>query len=82
MLRDLMTLSMSSSIKLTAEKLLAELRTTNLGNEPSFGIGVHFEGKNSLKSLQPFTKYLRLTLVFLSNSTLREKFNFCFSRVF
>ena len=32
--------------------------------------------------LQPFTKYLRLTLVFLWNSALREKFNFCFSRVF
>ena len=32
--------------------------------------------------LQPFTKYLRLTLVFMLNSTLREKFNFCFLRVF
>ena len=33
-------------------------------------------------ALQSFTKYLRLTLVFMSNSSLREKFNFCFSKVF
>ena len=32
--------------------------------------------------LEPFTKYLRLTLVSMSNNALREKFNFCFSRVF
>ena len=28
--------------------------------------------------LQSFTKYFRLTLVFLRNSALREKFNFYF----
>ena len=33
-------------------------------------------------SLQSFTKYLRLTLVFMWNSVLCQKFNFCFSRVF
>ena len=32
--------------------------------------------------LQPVTKYLRLTLVFMWSSALREKFHFCFSRVF
>ena len=32
--------------------------------------------------LQSFTKYLRLTLVFVRNNALREKFNFCFTRVF
>ena len=32
--------------------------------------------------LQSCTKYLRLTLVFMCNSALREKFNSCFSRVF
>ena len=32
--------------------------------------------------LQPGTKYLRLTLVFMCSSALREKFNFCFSRAF
>ena len=37
---------------------------------------------NSPHSLQSFTKYLRLTLVFMRNSALREKVNFCFSRVF
>ena len=31
---------------------------------------------------QQLTKYLRLTLVFMRNSAQREKFNFCFSRVF
>ena len=30
----------------------------------------------------PLTKYVKLTLVFVSNKALREKFNFCFSRVF
>ena len=32
--------------------------------------------------LQLFTKYLRLTQVFMQNSGLRETFNFVFSRVF
>ena len=32
--------------------------------------------------LQWLTGYLRLTLVFVSNGTQREKFSFCFSRVF
>ena len=32
--------------------------------------------------LQSFTKIFRLTLVFMQSGTLREKFNFCFSRVF
>ena len=31
--------------------------------------------------LQSFTKYFRLTLVFMWYSALRERFNFCFSRV-
>ena len=35
-----------------------------------------------LDNLQTFTKYSRLTLVFMWNSPLREEFNFCFSRVF
>ena len=34
------------------------------------------------KQLQSFTKYLRLTLVFMRNSVLQKKINFCFSRVF
>ena len=33
-------------------------------------------------NLQSFAKYLRLTLVFMRNSALWEKFNFCFSRDF
>ena len=32
--------------------------------------------------LQSFARYLGLTLVFVLNSALQEKFNFCFSRVF
>ena len=31
---------------------------------------------------QSFTKYVRLTLVSMWNNALREKLNFCFSRVF
>ena len=52
MLRDLMILSMSSLLKWIADKLLSELTATdtNLGNELSFVIGIHFEAKNSLKS--------------------------------
>ena len=51
MLRDLVILSMSSLLKLIADKLFSELRTTNLDNELSFVIGALFEVKNSLKSL-------------------------------
>ena len=39
------------------------------------------EAKNCFQK-QPFTKYSRLTLVFMGKSALREKFSFCFSRVF
>ena len=37
---------------------------------------------NMFFNLQSFTKYLGLILVFMWNGVLREKFNFCFSRVF
>ena len=40
------------------------------------------EFDNNLLDLQSFTRYFRLTPVFVTNSALREKFNFCFSRVF
>ena len=35
-----------------------------------------------MKKPQSFTKYLRQTLIFMSNSALRGKFNFCFSGYF
>ena len=35
-----------------------------------------------LSILPPVTKYFRLTLVFMRSSSLWEKSNFCFSRVF
>ena len=40
------------------------------------------EGGNELLELQAFTKCLRLTLVFMRNSALQEKFIFFFSTVF
>ena len=42
---------MSSSVKLITDKLDIKLRLNKLGNELSFVIGVHFDAKNSLKSL-------------------------------
>ena len=33
-------------------------------------------------NMQPFTKYLNITLVSMWNSALQEKFNFCFTRAF
>ena len=50
--------------------------------------GITFEGLwGELESIKDFqrqsvTKYLRITLVFMRNSTQRENFNFCFSKVF
>ena len=38
--------------------------------------------KGLVDDLQPRKKYLRKTLVFMRNSTLWEKFNFCFQEVF
>ena len=42
------------------------------------------DGVNSkiMSNQQSFTKHVRVTLVFMRNSGLRKKFNFCFSRVF
>ena len=42
---------MPSSMKLKADKLDVKLRFNKLGNELSFVIGVHFDAKDSLKSL-------------------------------
>ena len=40
---------------------------------------VHTDKKDILQS---FTKYFRITIVFMSNSVIRQKFNFYFLRVF
>ena len=53
------------------------IMTTGQGETPVLVLnGDHCE------ELQPFTKYLRLTLASIWNSALRAKFNFCFSRLF
>ena len=39
-------------------------------------------GSDRVNHLQSFTKYLRLTLVFMWTGALQKKFNFCFSTVF
>ena len=44
-------LSMSLLLKLIAGKILSELSRANLDNELSFIIDVHFEARNSFKSL-------------------------------
>ena len=57
--------------------------TASVRSVASFFISIYGHITSSkTKKLQPFTKYLRLTLVFMQNSALQEKFNFCFSRVF
>ena len=43
-------------LKLIADKLLSELRKTNLGNELSFIIDIHFETKTSLKIIAFYLK--------------------------
>ena len=40
-----------------------------------------FDQKRPFRANWSFTKCLRLTLVFMGNSTLQERSNFCFSRV-
>ena len=50
-LRDLIIFRMYSSVKLITDKLDVKLRFDKLGNELSFVIDVHFDTKNSLKSL-------------------------------
>ena len=57
------------------------LRVTKIVNEIKFeGVWGTLESKKYFHR-QSFTKYLRLTLVFMPNNPLREKLNFCFSRV-
>ena len=45
------------------------------------GVGCNLEAKKCFQRI-PFTKYLRLTLVFILNFVLWEKFNFCFAQFF
>ena len=58
------------------------LRVTKIDKQIKLGgVWGELESKKGFQR-QSFTKCLRLTLVFNRNSALREKFNFCFSRVF
>ena len=61
---------------------MKDLRVTEIVKEIKFeGVWDELETQKCFQR-QSFTKYVRLTLVSMSNSALREKFNFCFSRVF
>ena len=52
------------------------IRVAQIAKEIKFkGVCGKLESKNGFQK-QPVTKYLRLTLVFLKSSALREKFNF------
>ena len=57
---------------------MKRLRVTKIVKEIKFeGVRSDLDGKNILER-QSFTKYLRLTLVFMSNRVQQEKFNnFC-----
>ena len=57
-------------------------RVTKFAKEiKSEGFSGKFESKKGFQR-QTVTKYLRLTLVFMSNSALRERFKCYFSEVF
>ena len=58
------------------------LRVTKIDKEIEFeGIWGKLQAEKCFHR-QSFTKYLRLTPVFMQNSALRGKLNFCFSRAF
>ena len=57
--------------------LFKNLRDGNINPKEVLKSQINFKS-----DLQPFAKYLRLTLVFMRNSALLEKFNFHFWRVF
>ena len=57
---------MSSSVKLIADQLDVKLRFNKLGNELSFVIDIHFDGKKSLKSLAFSLKLVTSLLPILS----------------
>ena len=60
---------------------MKDLRITKTLKEIGFEeVGDESQEKNRFQR-QSFTKYLRLTLVFMLNSVLRKKFSFCFSKV-
>ena len=57
------------------------LRVTKIVKEIKFeGVWDELEAENYFQ-IQSFTNYLKLTLAFMRNRALREKFNFCFSTV-
>ena len=56
--------------------------TVNKAQKQALRIVYNDFGESLKELLQSFTKYLRLTLIFMGHSALREKFNLCFSRVF
>ena len=59
------------------------IRVTKIFREISFqGVLGKLQEKIVYGGNHSFTGYVRLTLIFVWNSALREKFNFCFSRYF
>ena len=64
------------------ENSVKDFRVTKIVKEIKFeGVWDELESKAGFQR-ESVTKYLRLTLVLVWNSALREKFNFYFSRIF
>ena len=76
---SLSTIALLIIYKISMSYLNSFLRYRTFRN-PTYWLIESIMGKT--QDLQQVTKYLRLTLVFMWNSAQREKFNFCFSRVF
>ena len=61
---------------------MRDIRVTKILIEIRFeGVRGELELKKSFQR-QSFTRYLRLTLVFVADSALREKFYICFQELF
>ena len=65
-----------------SERSVKGIRVTGIDNEIKFkGVWGEVEQRKGFQT-QPVTMHFGLTLVFMWDGELREKFNFCFSRVF
>ena len=81
-IRQILALFCSLNALILDWNSMSGLRVTKIVKEIKFkGVWGELESKKGFQR-KPFTKYLRLTLVFRWNSALPEKFNFYFSRVF
>ena len=80
--RKILSLFCNLNVLILGQSSVTGIRVTGIAKKIKFnGLWCELEPRKSFQR-QPVTRHFGLTLVFMWGDVLREKLNFCFSRVF